>query len=76
MFETYGRDLEKNHFKKIGYFEPERPREYQHLPPKEEPVEEKLVDAKAQRKIKIVNRPMKNLFHYADYDQLKADAKN
>ena len=24
----------------------------------------------------MVNKPMKNLFHYAQYDKLKADAKN
>ena len=76
LFETYGRDLEKNHFKKIGYFEADRPREQQIEPSKVDPIEEHDVDVKAERRVKIVNKPMKNLFHYADYEQLKADAKN
>jgi len=28
IFETYGSDLSQNHFRKIGYFEPERPPVY------------------------------------------------
>lgn len=76
LFDTYGRELEKNHFRQIGYFEPDRSREYQNLAAKEEPTEDKVPEAKVKRKIKIVNKPMKNLFHYADYEQLKADAKN
>ena len=68
LFDTYGGELEQNHFKKIGYYEPERPKEPQTEPTKEEPIEEQNFDVKAQRKVKVVNKPMKNLFHYAEYE--------
>lgn len=73
IFETYGSDLSQNHFRKIGYFEPERPPVYK---PKVIEEIEKVQEVKVEKKIVILNKPMKHLFHYADYNKLKADAKN